>query len=230
MKRHIAMPIAAALTAGLLVTACSSDGDSSDDGIAGSNGGATSEPEEGESGTDPSEDPEPEPSDDGIDRPEITLPADMVNVFEDTETGDPVKDAIIADVIAGINAVDMGFAESDPAHEAIAFYAIEDARDSAAAFVQESADNGLSWAGDVVYSDFQVNNEDQRATEPIVTYCVDESRLQTKELATGTLQPNTGGADNFFARQAALRQTDQGVWQVFKLSSAGEERDAECQR
>lgn len=231
MKRHIATPVvAAAVAAGLLVTAaCSGDGGSSDDGIATAGTGDNAQPGEDTPELDDDE-TDGEPEGDAIDRPVIELPDDMVNVFEDTETGDEVKDAIIADVVEGINAIDLGFAEGSPEHEAIAFYTIEDALDGAQAFVEQSSTNGLSWAGRVVYSQFEVDNDGRRADEPIVTYCVDESELRNKELDTGTVHPKGDGANDHFSRQAALRQNSLGVWQVFKLTSAGETRDEECRR
>jgi hypothetical protein len=231
MKRHIATPVvAAAVAAGLLVTAaCSGDGGSSDDGIATAGTGDNTQPGD--------DDPEPdgdeadgEPEGDAIDRPVIELPDDMVNVFEDTETGDQVKDAIIADVVRRIESLDLAFAEGDPEHEVLGFYSIEDAYVSAGRFVQDSADRDLSWGGTAVYYDFVVDNAERRATEPLVGYCTDISQLFDKDMNTGELLPKPDGVQNFQYTEVAVRESESGVWQVFSVLPSTDEGDQACER
>lgn len=233
MKARLTHSVAAAVAAGVLLTSCSSDSGSDEDpepidGVASSDaqgdGGASQG--QGEGGTSPS----PSPSDDGIDRPVIELPDDMNNVFEDTETGDPVKDAIIQDTMARIQVTDMAFAAGDPSLEEMAFYATGEALVSDRQFVRGSAEDGLTWAGTVVYYDFTVDNEGDRANRPVVGYCEDISELRDKNLETGELAPLPEDATFFLHTQAVVRKNDQGVWQAERVLPDSDELDRECER
>jgi hypothetical protein len=234
MRKQFIHAAATALVAGLLLAACSGDSDSEsgdaiedvdteDQGQARDDGGAT-------------ESPEATPSDDGIDRPEIVLPDDMNNVFEDIETGDETKDSIITDVVERINAIDMAIAESNPDLEALEFYSARDGLDSATSYVRsaaESGEAGRTWTGTVDYYDFVVNNEDRRSREPIVTYCADRSDSHTVELATGEIlsgddgEQHVGGQDQI---QVVVEQNEVGVWQVTRVLPDDDEGDQECVR
>ncbi|MEO3753514.1 hypothetical protein [Streptomyces sp. B6B3] len=224
MKTRLIHPALAALTAGLLLTSCSGGSDSDDnaddiDGV-----------QTGEEQTDtPSESASPSPTDDGIDRPEIELPDDMNNVFEDTETGDPTRDAIIADAIGRIEVMDMAFAAGDPGLEAMEFYSTSEALVSARQFVRGSSEDGVSWAGTVVYYDFTVENEGYQADRPVVGYCQDITELRDKNLETGELLPESGGA-NFLYTQVVMRENELGVWQAERVLPVDEDLDRECER
>jgi uncharacterized protein (DUF427 family) len=225
VKTRLIHPAAAVLAAGLLLVSCSSsDSDSEDEDIQGVETGDSQDPDDDE----PSEDPEPTPSDDGIDRPEIELPDDMNNVFEDTETGDPEQDAIIADVVQGINAQDMAISESDPSLEAVEFYYLADALIDVRTFIRGAADANDTWTGTSEYYDFTV--ETPHAGDAVVTYCIDTSEVQTRELDTGDVLPRDEDARNFNYTQAVLQESEQGVWQVSTLMPRDEELDMRCER
>jgi hypothetical protein len=224
VKTRLIHPAAAVLAAGLLLVSCSSsDSDSEDEDIQGVETGSSQEPEDDA----PSEEPEPTPSDDGIDRPEIELPDDMNNVFEDTETGDPEQDAIIADVVQGINVVDMAISESNPSHEAVDFYFVGDANIDARSYIRGGSENNESWAGSAEYYDFSV---DMEAANPIVSYCLDSSGVQTKELETGEVLPKPEDALNFNYTRVIVLENEQGVWQAGDILQREEELDQRCER
>ncbi|WP_307815163.1 hypothetical protein [Streptomyces sp. I4(2020)] len=54
-------------------------------------------------------------------RPVIDLPSDVTHAFDWGTTGDPLKDAVLADTAQRIKAVDLAIAEQDPLHEAYRF-------------------------------------------------------------------------------------------------------------
>ncbi len=225
MKTRLIHPAVAALAAGLLLASCSGGGSDSDDNADDIDGVQTEE----EQTDDESESADPTPTDDGIDRPEIDLPDDMNNVFEDTETGDQTQDAIIADVVRWIESMDMAFAAGDPQHEAMEFYAFGEGLVSSRQFVSSSADEGVSWAGTAVYYDFEARNEGDLANRPIVSYCNDITDLRDKDLETGELLPASDAAD-FIYTQVVVRESDEGVWRVERVLPDDDEMDGECAR
>jgi hypothetical protein len=226
VKTRLIHSAAAVLAAGLLLVSCSSsDSDSEDEEIRGVETGNS---QESEDDGEPSEEPEPTPTDDGIDRPEIELPDDMNNVFEDTETGDETQDAIIADVIGRIEVMDMASAAGDPGLEAMEFYNTGEGLLSARQFVRGGTDQGLTWAGTVVYYDFVVDNEGDLATRPIVRYCQDITDLRDKNMETGELLPDSGSG-NFLHTQVVVRENDLGVWQVERVLPDDDANDRGCE-
>ena len=66
--------------------------------------------------------PSASPSASGVKRPTITLPSDAKDVFEDQHTGDPVKDAILADNEGFVRAVDDGIFKGSGTTDALTFY------------------------------------------------------------------------------------------------------------
>ncbi|MEU2990400.1 hypothetical protein AB0N20_00700 [Streptomyces griseoincarnatus] len=54
-------------------------------------------------------------------RPVIDLPSGVTHAFDWGTTGDPLKDAVLADTAQGIKAVDLAIAEQDLVHEAYRF-------------------------------------------------------------------------------------------------------------
>ncbi len=54
-------------------------------------------------------------------RPVIDLPSGVTHAFDWGTTGDPLKDAVLADTAQRIKAVDLAIAEQDLVHEAYRF-------------------------------------------------------------------------------------------------------------
>ncbi|WP_431331321.1 hypothetical protein ACPZ13_34745 [Streptomyces sp. IPPR8] len=209
---------AAALTAAvtLLLSGCggSDSEDSGKDEIAGADTGASA-----------SASPSPSASADGIDRPEIKLPSDVRNVFEGGSTGDPVKDAVLADNERMINSIDEAITVDAEEHPALKFYSKDNALIAAASYVQSFYEAGTTWTGSTRYYDREVTLSGENAAT--VTYCGDETKSYSKDRKTKEVKKTPGDADDYVSYSARVQKNTDGVWQTTNVVS---ERGAEkCQ-
>ncbi|WP_395575316.1 hypothetical protein [Streptomyces sp. BK79] len=202
---------AAALTAAvtLLLSGCGgSDGeDSGKDGIAGADTGASA-----------SASPSPSASEDDIDRPEIKLPSDVKNVFEGGETGDPVKDAVLADNERRVNSIDEAIVVDAEKHPALEFYSKDEALMSAATYIKSFYDNDRSFTGETRYYDREVTlAKDGSAT---VTYCMDATGTYPKDRKTDKVDRSVKASpSDYVFYNTRLEKSTQGVWQTVSVSS-----------
>ncbi|MFI6806513.1 hypothetical protein ACIBO6_16035 [Streptomyces luteogriseus] len=200
--------VTAALTASaaLLLTACGSGGgdDSSSDRITGA-----------DSGDKTSASPSASASADGIDRPEIKLPSDMKLVFEGQQTGDAFKDAILADNEQAVSTVWQAVASGDLKKSGIGFYYTETALTGVYNYAKDNNARKTSWAGTLRYFDRQVTVFDK--TSAALTYCVDESKANVKDLKTDKVKVVETSPDSYVYYNASLKRDEQGVWQIWKL-------------
>ncbi|MFE6419120.1 hypothetical protein PS783_21260 [Streptomyces enissocaesilis] len=209
---------AAALTAAvtLLLSGCggSDSEDSGKDEIAGADTGASA-----------SASPSPSAIEDGIDRPEIKLPSDVKNVFEGGSTGDPVKDAVLADNERMINSIDEAITVDAEEHPALKFYSKDNALIAAASYVQSFYEAGTTWTGSTRYYDREVTLSGENAAT--VTYCGDETKSYSKDRKTKEVKKTPGDADDYVSYSARVQKNTDGVWQTTNVVS---ERGAEkCQ-
>jgi hypothetical protein len=209
---------AAALTAAvtLLLSGCggSDSEDSGKDKIAGADTGASA-----------SASPSPSASEDGIDRPEIKLPSDVKNVFEGDATGDPVKDAVLADNERMINSIDEAITVDAEEHPALKFYSKDNALIAAASYVQSFYEAGTTWTGSTRYYDREVTLSGENAAT--VTYCGDETKSYSKDRETKEVKKTPGDADDYVSYSARVQKNADGVWQTTNVVS---ERGSEkCQ-
>ncbi|MFE1525190.1 hypothetical protein [Streptomyces rochei] len=209
---------AAALTAAvtLLLSGCggSDSEDSGKDEIAGADTGASA-----------SASPSPSASADGVDRPEIKLPSDVKNVFEGGSTGDPVKDAVLADNERMINSIDEAITVDAEEHPALKFYSKDNALIAAASYVQSFYEAGTTWTGSTRYYDREVTLSGENAAT--VTYCGDETKSYSKDRKTKEVKKTPGDADDYVSYSARVQRNADGVWQTTNVVS---ERGAEkCQ-
>ncbi|MFH8854376.1 hypothetical protein [Streptomyces rochei] len=209
---------AAALTAAvtLLLSGCggSDSEDSGKDEIAGADTGASA-----------SASPSPSAIEDGIDRPEIKLPSDVKNVFEGGSTGDPVKDAVLADNERMINSIDEAITVDAEEHPALKFYSKDNALIAAASYVQSFYEAGTTWTGSTRYYDREVTLSGENAAT--VTYCGDETKSYSKDRKTKEVKKTPGDADDYVSYSARVQKNADGVWQTTNVVS---ERGAEkCQ-
>ncbi|KYK16856.1 MULTISPECIES: hypothetical protein [Streptomyces] len=209
---------AAALTAAvtLLLSGCggSDSEDSGKDEIAGADTGASA-----------SASPAPSASADGVDRPEIKLPSDVKNVFEGGSTGDPVKDAVLADNERMINSIDEAITVDAEEHPALKFYSKDNALIAAASYVQSFYEAGTTWTGSTRYYDREVTLSGENAAT--VTYCGDEKKSYSKDRKTKEVKKTPGDADDYGSYSARVQKNADGVWQTTNVVS---ERGAEkCQ-
>ncbi|MCZ9353408.1 hypothetical protein NGM36_27200 [Streptomyces mutabilis] len=209
---------AAALTAAvtLLLSGCggSDSEDSGKDKIAGADTGASA-----------SASPSPSASEDGVDRPEIKLPSDVKNVFEGDATGDPVKDAVLADNERMINSIDEAITVDAEEHPALKFYSKDNALIAAASYVQSFYEAGTTWTGSTRYYDREVTLSGENAAT--VTYCGDETKSYSKDRETKEVKKTPGDADDYVSYSARVQKNADGVWQTTNVVS---ERGSEkCQ-
>ncbi|MBQ1161199.1 hypothetical protein ACH4RA_15110 [Streptomyces smyrnaeus] len=210
-----AMWTAAALAASLLLGACGGDGDS-DDKIDGAKDGSKAA----------AKSPSPSKSSDTGERKapdEIKLAKDAKNVFEDTETGDPKKDEVLADNQARINTIDRVITTRKDV-DLLKVYAKGQSLHAADKYILDFTKDKQSWAGETRYYDHEVKLfGDDRAR---ITFCADESKSQNKYLKTGKLEPNNGGDQNFVFYTTNVQRNKEGVWQA--VSGTGERGSKKC--
>ncbi|MGW7273182.1 hypothetical protein ACWGH5_21970 [Streptomyces sp. NPDC054864] len=211
MNRRPTLLAAAALTAAavLSLSACGGgDGDSKEnDKIAGAG-----------SGDEKRESPSPRASEDGIERPEIKLPKDVKNVFEGRKTGDPKKDAVLADNERRINSIDEAITVEAEEHPALKFYSSGDALLSAADYVQSFYKDGRSFSGATRYFDRQVTF--LKSGTAAVTYCVDETKSYPKDRKTGKVDKSIPASkDDYAFYNTRLRKNAKGIWQTESVMS-----------
>ncbi|MDN3246209.1 hypothetical protein [Streptomyces sp. ZSW22] len=209
---------AAALTAAvtLLLSGCggSDSEDSGKDKIAGADTGASA-----------SASPTPSPSDDGIERPEVRLPQGVKDVFEDGETGDEEKDAVLADHERNMTAIDAAITgDQAAAQPAVKFYNKDAALLSAAEYIQSFYDNDRSFVGTTRYYKREVTLLKDGAAA--LTYCIDGTKTYPKDRKTGKVDKSIpASADDYTFVTERLEKNDQGVWQSAKVTSgAGAEK------
>ncbi|MET7936476.1 hypothetical protein [Streptomyces sp. NPDC005322] len=207
--------LAALLTAtALALTACGSDSTSGDDKEIDGAKKATK-----------SATPSASPSDDGIKRPKITLPSDVHNVFEGRETGDPKKDAVLADNERAINSIDEAITSDSPKHPGVKFYSKGDALASAAEYIKSFYDAGVTFTGTTRYYNRKVTFLKDSAAA--VTYCSDETKAYSKDRKTKKVKKGAPSAKDYVFYNERMEKNESGVWQSARVIS--EEAAKQCQ-
>ncbi|MFD7689311.1 hypothetical protein [Streptomyces sp. NPDC059781] len=208
--------LALTATAALTLSACGSDDDTptkDNDKIAGADTGGEKSPS-----------PSPSPSDsDG--RPKITFPSDAKNVFEGGKTGDPTKDAVLADSALSVNSIDEAIFEGSTDTKALGFYNAEKALSSSITYVQRYIDGNDMWTGVTRYFNRKATlSGDNKA---YVTYCSDESKAYIKSRKTGKVDRSPATSNSYVLYNTALTKNAAGVWQTTDIVS--ERGVKECQ-
>jgi hypothetical protein len=220
VKRH-SLPVAAAfaVTTALLLTACGGgDDDTAKDGkIAGADTGAT----KSSSSASPSAS-----ASTGVKRPDITLPSDAVDKFENWKTGDATKDAVLADAGRAQTATNYAIVRSNPDEPALAFYRQGDALIGGARWVKAYVDDGITYTGTVRY--FRPTVTLYGKTSAGVTFCVDESKAFNKDLKTKKVDRTPVTDDSYIYYNTYLKKAKNGVWQTTQLHS--ERGNSKCTR
>ncbi|GHA38972.1 lipoprotein [Streptomyces purpurascens] len=200
--------VTAALTASaaLLLTACGSGGgdESSSDKIAGADSAEKS-----------SASPSVSASADGIDRPAIKLPSDMTLDFEGQQTGDATKDAILADNERAVSTVWQAVASGDLKKSGMGFYYTDTALRAVYDYAKNNNANKTSWAGTLRYFDRQVTVFDK--TTAALTYCVDESNANVKDLKTNKVNVVETSPDSYVYYNTGVKKDKEGVWHIWQL-------------
>ncbi|MGI5437091.1 hypothetical protein ACQEV4_06400 [Streptomyces shenzhenensis] len=205
MKRR-PLPIAAALAAAFLLTACGSSDDSKDnDKIAGADSGSSSA----------STSPSPSPND--ATRPDLTLPSDVQETFESWKTGDTAKDAVLADAGRAQTAVTYSVTQGNPNSAALAYYQTGTALAGSQDWVKSIVDADLTYSGTVRYYAAKVSVFDKETAG--VSYCADESKAYNKNRKTNKVDRIPATSDSYVLYSTRLELSDKGVWQTTKLES-----------
>ncbi|WP_146057120.1 MULTISPECIES: hypothetical protein [unclassified Streptomyces] len=216
MRRRIsASVVAAVLATGLLATACGGGDDSADDAPPGvdADSSASPDPEDEESDEGEAGSAEDDPSDDGVERPEITLPDDVNNVFEEVDTDDPVELAVLADQERGINAVDEAVTSGDTKVPSLPFYLADSALLQSIDYIVDMHENNQSFGGKTRYYNRTI--EMQSDTAAVTTYCVDPSEAYLVHLDSGEQDPESGTYYYMLRQQLA----DNNVWQTVTIET-----------
>ncbi|WP_282794175.1 hypothetical protein [Streptomyces sp. CC224B] len=224
MKRRT-VPVAAAFaaTAALLLTACGGG----NDGNTANTGNDKIDGAEQGAGKDGKERNSPAPTSapgESADRPEVELPADVKNVFESWKTGDPLKDAALADARRRIEATDAAITRTARESEVIPFYYKGEALTGAARWISLFTKQNLSVTGTTRYYAPRVTQHGK--TSVGILYCADESKAYTKNRKTGKPDKTPVTDNSYVLYNARLDRNKHGVWQTSMLSS--ERGNAKC--
>ncbi|MEU4798562.1 hypothetical protein [Streptomyces sp. NPDC023327] len=160
----------------------------------------------------------PKASADGITRPEIRLPKDVKNVFEGGVTGDPKKDAVLADNERWVNSLIEAVTVDAEDHPALKFYARGEALVSSAEYIQGFREKKKSFVGTTRYYDRRVTF--LREGVAAVTYCQDGTKTYPKDLKTGKVDRSVkGSASDYSFFNTRVKKNDKGVWQTDSVTS-----------
>ncbi|MFF1375736.1 hypothetical protein [Streptomyces sp. NPDC058308] len=211
MNRRPTLLAAAAMAAAAVVSlsACGgSDGASKDsDKIAGA-----------DSGDKASGSPSAEASDDGVDRPEIRLPKGVKNVFEGGTTGDPKKDAVLADNERWVDSLIEAVTVQAKDHPALKFYAAGDGLISSAEYIQGFQEKKKTFVGTIRYYDRQVTFLKDGVAA--VSYCKDGTKTYPKDLKTGVVDRSIEpSASDYAFVNTRVKKNGKGVWQTDSVTS-----------
>ncbi|MFB7321483.1 hypothetical protein [Streptomyces sp. NPDC056190] len=152
-------------------------------GCGGSDGGSKANDKIAGADTDTGTPASPTPSATAVGRPEIQLPSDVIDKYDDWKTGDAAKDAVLADTARRIDATNDAIVRGDKRSPGLSFYYRDKALTEAAAWVKAYLDANLSFTGTTRYYAPKVTLSG--ATTATVVYCSDESKGFNKNRKTG---------------------------------------------
>ncbi|MFE9306135.1 hypothetical protein ACIQCF_11465 [Streptomyces sp. NPDC088353] len=206
--------VVAGTAAAVLLAGCGGgDGDSkANDEIAGADTGAETPAS-------------PTPTATAAGRPKIELPSDLTLVFEDTKTGDPVKDVVLADSAERMRAVDAAITGTDPKGEALAYYNTGKAREAALSWVAQFKEAGATLTGQARYYDRKVTL--RSGTSAALIFCADESKGFSKDKKTQKIAKTPVTKNSYVLYNTRLDKNSDGVWQTSQIIST--RGAAQCQ-
>ncbi|MFD3539751.1 hypothetical protein ACFWUQ_09660 [Streptomyces sp. NPDC058662] len=148
----------------------------------------------------------------GAERPKITLPADVKNVFEGAQTGDPKKDEVLADDARRVDAVSDAILKGDPSAPALRVYEKDQVLVDTGQWVRSFVEAGMSFTGTTRYFDRRVNLVDDKTAT--LVYCADETKAVNTDRKTGKPhKEQSQGKDHFVLYNYRLVKSENGVWQ-----------------
>ncbi|MFK0155448.1 hypothetical protein ACIQVL_42755 [Streptomyces sp. NPDC090499] len=208
-SRRLLTTATAGVTAALLLAGCGGGGgDKSDSNgkIAGADTGAPT-----------SASPSASASAVESGRPKITLPSDVTLTFEGGQTGDAVKDAVLADGAERARAEDAAITGTDPKGEGLAYYNTGKALEATLSWVAQFKKANVTITGVVRYFDRKVTLRSK--TSAILTFCGDESKGFSKNKKTGKINKTPVNKDSYVSYNTRLDRNSDGVWQTSQIIS-----------
>ncbi len=154
---------------------------------------------------------------DAVDRPEVKLPSDVTDEYEDWKTGDDIKDAVLADTARRIDATNGAIVRGDTGAPGLSFYYRDKALTDAVAWVQAYVDANLSFTGTTRYYAPDVTLTGDKAAS--VVYCSDESKGFNKDRKTKKVDKTPSDESPYVLYNTRLEKNKQGVWQTTNLIS-----------
>ncbi|WP_405778140.1 hypothetical protein [Streptomyces sp. NBC_00859] len=155
---------------------------------------------------------------DGIKRPKVVLPKGVKDTFEGEKTGDPKKDAILADNQQNLSAIDSAITtDVNALRPALEFYNKPDALAAAIAYIKTFYDDGKSFVGTTRYYNRRVTILKDGAAA--VTYCEDATKTYPKDRKTGKVTKAPATADDYTFYNERLEKDAKGVWQSASVIS-----------
>ncbi|MFG3100135.1 hypothetical protein ACGFZL_06410 [Streptomyces sp. NPDC048182] len=206
-RRPLPAALALAAVTALVLTACSSEAENSDDNdkIAGADSaGPTATASSGRTAA-------------AVARPTMTLPDDVKEVFSGWRTGDAAKDAVLTDAGHAQTAVTYAVAQGDPKSPALAFYQSGTALAGSQDWVKGIVDADLTYSGTVSYFAPDVSVFDKGTAG--VAYCADESKAYNKNRKTQKVDRTPPSEQSYVLYSTRLEKSSDGVWQTTKLAS-----------
>lgn len=202
----IAVPVALAVSAGLLLTACGGGGSDSSDKIQ-PTGTATTAAPTATTAT---------PTASSVQRPVITLPGGAKNVFEDQHTGDSKTDAILHDNEQWVNSMDEAILKGSLKTPGVGFYSTDKALENSITYIKGYLDKNETWIGTTRFFDRKVTLMDGSAS---VIYCSDESKAFLKDRKTEKVDNTPTTARSYVLYNTRLVKSKQGIWQTTQVIS-----------
>ncbi|MFC4034098.1 hypothetical protein ACFO3J_21855 [Streptomyces polygonati] len=153
---------------------------------------------------------------DSAGRPTITFPSYAKNVFEDQYTGDPAKDAVLADNERWVDSMDDAIFRGTASTKELAFYSTGRGTELAVAYVQGYIAKGDKWAGSTRFFARKVSLLGGDTAS--VVYCSDESQSHITNPKKPTKHTPTS-PDSYVLYNTHLTLNAQGVWQTDNVVS-----------
>ncbi|MFF8946508.1 hypothetical protein ACF1A5_30410 [Streptomyces sp. NPDC014864] len=150
-------------------------------------------------------------------RPNIELPSDATDKYENWRTGDEAKDAVLADTARRIDATNDAILRGDISAPALSFYYRDKALTGAVAWVKAYVDADLSFTGTTRYYAPEVTLSGP--TTASVAYCSDESKGFNKNRKTNKVDKRPSSESPYVLSNTRLERNRQGVWQTSNLVS-----------
>ncbi|WP_033328307.1 hypothetical protein [Streptomyces yerevanensis] len=154
---------------------------------------------------------------DAFDRPQVELPSDVTDKYEDWKTGDDTKDAVLADTARRIDVTNDAILRGDTGAPGLSFYYRDKALTGAVEWVQAYVDANLSFTGTTRYYAPQVTLSGEKSAS--VVYCSDESMGFNKDRKTNKVDRTPLGKSPYVLYNTRLEKNGQGVWQTTNLIS-----------